>query len=127
MAAVKLHKLELAPGEAGSPRAVDCEHADIGTGMRLYWRANDETERHGFRFMSVDWCSADGLDDEWGDSCEVEIAFWGTALFDGIRHLRLCDEPDEGYMYYPDTETLIALMTKLRDLEDRYCAPRDQR
>lgn len=48
----------------------------------------------------------------------------GVAYFDGVRHLWMSYNKDEGangYLYYPDIKGLIAIMQKLKELELKYC------
>lgn len=77
----------------------------------------------GFRALAVEFvnCDADN-DDIW--KCQnviVNRVFECTALFDGVRHMFWGNEGDDGYLYYPDVESLSAVLEKLREIEASVC------
>lgn len=56
----------------------------------------------------------------------VEIVVEVIAYFDGLRHLHFGGngpEPDEfnGYLYYPNSKSLVEVVMKLRELEQECC------
>ena len=113
-------------------RVIGFQHVDIEAELgssRLYWKT--EGEHQGFRFVAY---AVTGMvlhpDDPNGDAdpyskldTEVEILLYGTAAFDGVRHLYFGHEMSHnyGYQHCPNIELLSAILRELRQLEKAHC------
>ena len=82
----------------------------------IYYKLN-EGEDYGFKFKVI-------------NNREVAVAdsiclliFEGTAFYDGIVHLYMGSEftNNLGYLCYPDTNIMIAILEELKNLEDEFC------
>lgn len=102
-----------------------CEVAfECNNGMyRLY--LDRLTNAGGFRAMAVGFnsCDADCSNHWEASDLEVDDIFVVTAHFDGVKHLEFNrNEKDmEGYLYYPNMDGLIELLSKVRELEKELC------
>lgn len=98
-----------------------CEIAVQSGDYRLYV----DRFQDGFYAMAVEWCSSSAsFDDHWlCPSCEVEQIFIATAYSDGVRHLEFNRGAGDmaGYIGYPSIERLMAMLSKVRELELELC------
>lgn len=89
----------------------------------VFYKVDDYAEGSGFKFMSLQIigqvCDKPLLHPE----NNVEILYWGYAMFDGIRHLYLGHDKTEnyGYINYPFIKNHIELLKTISKLEDIYC------
>lgn len=100
---------------------------EISHGVRLFYKEND-TEGNGFYFFAAEITSGRSHEDWWNPetSC-AECVYHGIAYFDGIRHLYMGSEHTDnfGYIYYPDLEDQIKILTELGNLVKKYCSQPD--
>lgn len=95
--------------------------------FRLHYKPieNDGAYDLGFMFYITTWVSnkADFEEYTLGSETTVECMCYGYASFDGIRHLYWGDKQtnNRGYDYYPNIEEIKCVLSKLQELEDRYC------
>ena len=79
----------------------------------------------GFECMAIQFVSCTGSKKSvWdGDNLIVSKLFQCTAYFDGVRHLEFNRNSGDmdGYINYPDIESLCRLMGELKELEYKYC------
>jgi len=109
-------------------RICDWEYVEVTyNGIRVYYKSDDEIGL-GFLFYAVERTAhipnPKRKDDEWQpDYAYVECVYFGTAYFDGIRHLYMGDiETDNfGYHYYADLESHIETLKVIHELEKKYC------
>lgn len=107
-------------------------HHSIADWCRLYWLPNKDG--NGFEFVSFEvtsmasrpddpYCKGDPFTNSDSDT-DVEILLWGTAMFDGVRHLYFGHKKSEnfGYFYYPNFERITAIMAKIQEIERQYCS-----
>lgn len=79
---------------------------------------------HGsFKAIALECVGGDSAGPWADDAIEVEELFKVTALFDGVRHLEIkrSEEGHEGYIYYPNMEGLILMLSKVREIEVEHC------
>lgn len=90
--------------------------------IRIYYRLN-EGELNGFNFYVLLWTSNDASQEDLWQGFDAECLFYGTAYYDGIRHLYmgLPNTEYQGYIHYPYTQNMIELFTALNKLELEYC------
>lgn len=95
--------------------------------VRIYYKIRDN-KKTGFDFYIVANCGYEECietkKDVWSPNyCYVECIYWGTAYFDGIRHLYMGDKftDNERYFYYPNLDDNIDVIKELRKLELKYC------
>lgn len=92
---------------------------------RLYWKKTDT----GFLAHAVEFVSCPDSDcDQWDDKeLVVQTLFTVIAYFDGVRHLEFNRNGNDmdGYLYYPPMESLIAMLSKVRELELKHCGDAD--
>lgn len=108
----RLSELHLYPYDEAGPLVSTITKEEIGIFV-LYV----VPEESSFHFLCTEWACDDG--DEW-----VQIIAYGTAFFDGIRHIHFgCDKDPEmkGYINYPDMKSLELLIKRLQELEKQYC------
>lgn len=95
--------------------------------IRLYYKTLKGEK--GFDFYVVEFssviCNAENrqeMDFDKPDVC-VECLYHGIAYYDGIRHLYMGhkDTNNEGYLYYSDPESNIAIFEGLKTLCEKYC------
>lgn len=90
--------------------------------MRLYATWEEEIG-NGFKCTCIEWISNSSKKNSW-DNPEIIEVFRAIAYFDGIRHLWFNYKPDDicdGYLYYPDTKNLLAMIKHLYKLEVNLC------
>lgn len=100
----------------------ECEHVDVGVGGRMMsGRLFYKKEANHVYFIGL-WVIGYSCEDEdiWLDKeyTEVEVAFTGSAKSGEITHLHMGDERtgNYGYLYYPDTESMIAMVNGINDV-----------
>jgi hypothetical protein len=78
----------------------------------------------GFAFYAAEnvggWADADDWDPE---ATFIECMYWGSAAFDGVRHMYMGDKQIEtaGYHNYPDINTHIATLKVIGEIEKKHC------
>lgn len=85
---------------------------------------NDDCDtRHGFYFMAIEWGGNYGDDPMWCEDTFADITYHGVAYFDGLRHLYFGSKEtdNDGYFYYPDCKTHLAVWESLKLLEEKFC------
>lgn len=90
---------------------------------RIYYKsmAEEDPDMSGFIFYCVN-----GMLEE--DEPEVEVICAGYGFYDGVRHIYFHQDPEssedynfDGYLYYPDINDLISMLSELKKLEVKYC------
>ena len=104
--------------------ALECNE----TYYRLY--VDKEPKENIFYSLAVEFvnCSAD-FEDGWAcPDLTVSPLFNTTAYFDGVRHLEFNRESKDmaGYIYYPNMQGLLALFSKVREIELEICRDCDE-
>lgn len=89
----------------------------------VFYKVNDYAEGSGFNFMSLQIIGRHPDKPLLFPENNVEILYWGYAMFDGIRHLYLGDDKTEnyGYINYPFIKNHIEILKIIRELEIKYC------
>ena len=110
-----LDQIRFEPGEAHGDKITTWEnerHAGI-----YILRFKPLGDGGGFHFVAYEWYSSEESEELYS------VVAFGTAYFDGMRHLYFGDPYDDalGYLHYPKTDQLAALLTELRTLETLYC------
>lgn len=84
---------------------------------------SEENEKLGFKFMSLQITGRYPENPLLHPENNIEILYWGEAMFDGIRHLFLGHEKTDnyGYINYPFIKNHIKLLQIIRELELKYC------
>ena len=104
--------------------ALECNHGDY----RLY--IDRIKDGKGFYSIAVEFvsCDADAADIWLSNDLRVEPLFNSTAYYDGVRHLEFNREAGDmaGYIYYPNVQGLIDMLTKLREIEVEICTECDK-
>jgi len=102
----------------------ECEQFVLGD-LKLFVCRDDNG--FGFFAKAYSWVSSNLLED--GDdlwllpSTMVYLAVDVTAHFDGVRHMNL---GEDGYMNYPNIESLIKVFQKIREIELEMCTDCDK-
>jgi hypothetical protein len=103
----------------------DCEIAlKCSNGIyRLY--VHKRPKESNFYAEAVEFYSCTGESENKWDCPELKVIplFNVTACFDGVKHLEFNrEDPDTpGYIYYPDMDSLIELMIKVKEIEREIC------
>lgn len=97
---------------------------------RLYWRPTEKEfnadGKNGFKFVSFLLVTHGNDSNPFADkSSWVEPFIHGVAFFDGVRHLYFGSQKteNEGYFNYPKWAQIEAVITKIKELELKYCDP----
>ena len=106
---------------------------DVDEWSRVYYRPGDINGpggegAAGFDFYVLE-VKAHGIDMKWdNDLTEVEVMFWGHALFDGVRHMYAGHEINDnfGYFHYPYFDRMKNCMNTIVKLEKKYCVSKYQ-
>ena len=108
-------------------RVCDWKYEEVDESVRLYFKVEGKA-KSGFYFYAIEngGCISNDATkkDHWNENyCFAECIINGIAYFDGVRHLYYGDEKTQnyGYHYYPDLSTIIDVLNKLKELEDKYC------
>jgi|SRR5882757_6414650 len=101
---------------------INWEYLQLNYSNRLYYKLVD-SNTSGFFFCDVEMTSCISHEEFNPESTEVEVLYEGIAYFDGIRHLYMGSEQTDnyGYVYYTHLDTHIQVLTKLKELEIKYC------
>jgi len=79
----------------------------------------------GFKAMAIEFnsCGCEAQSQWESDDLVVDELFTVTAFFDGVRHLEFNrnEKEMEGYLYYPNIDGLISLLSKVREIEKELC------
>lgn len=88
----------------------------------LFYRISD-AGKNGFEWKCFSWTrggeNGPGEDPRTNSELVVENVFNGKAYFDGLRHVWFGDSA--GYFNYPDSQSIVKLMTRLSELEKQHC------
>ncbi len=101
------------------------DHIDIAVNAtRFYFKPRKK--RQGFEYIVLDFVSCESADTMWEDTCEVAKICWGTALWDGNRHMYFGEsgewDIEEAYWYYIPGGTLRNIGKVITMLESIFCA-----
>ena len=90
------------------------------TEMILYYNPIAKNKENGFNFYCIEPL---GWTVDTKEIINCECVFFGTAYFDGIRHLYFGDHQTDnyGYLYYPKLNNLLSALKELKKLEIEYC------
>ncbi len=111
----------------GTPLLEDWLAIDLKD-SRLYARVSPGEK--SFLAVAVKFISCVSDGDIWEcPKLRVEQIFQVTAYFDGVRHLEFNrgSEDQAGYLYYPDMEGLILMLSAVRNLEETFCPDCEKR
>lgn len=90
-------------------------YVDVTDHIRVY--LSPKGNGNGFDFCVVEVISY--RDEIWAPDSECEfIVSEGNAMFDGIRHIYF---GDEGYIHYPNLESISDIMKTLQHLVEEHC------
>ncbi len=97
----------------------------------VFYKPHEKTtnnEWHGFNFVSLEIIGYHSDELLLFPENYVEILYWGSAYFDGVRHLYFGDKETEnyGYTYYPSLKDHIKILKIIHELEATYCSGTDE-
>lgn len=92
---------------------------------RIFYRPFKETEKFGFMAYAVTLGSFPSTSEPFAHDTEINDFIRITAYFDGVRHLEVNrNDNDGGYIYYPTD--LTALFDNINTLCEKYCVEFDR-
>ena len=100
----------------------DLQFKNITDYIRIYVNPHDYKD-NGFDFMVVNWMSCSSENNLWKD-CTVEILMYGSAFFDGVRHIWFDNEELnlEPYWHYISPVDCIKIFQEIHNLEKEFCS-----